>query len=409
MEELITVAEAESIIASTTNRIEEETVSFANAGCRVLREPVLADRPFPPFDRVMMDGIAVQSSHMLEAHAGEFQMEGFAAAGAPRMELMQAQGCVEVGTGAMLPNGCDAVIPYEHLEISGEQASLKNGFSVKAGQNIHCEGSDYPTEALLVDSGVILTARELAVIASCGLSEVKVSRKPRVHVVSIGDELRDIGESVEPYQIRRSNAYALNALFNKHLGAEVKLHHFVDDPQVLERGIPAILEAADMVVFSGAVSRGKKDYLANVLQKLGVERQFHGVNQKPGKPMWYGLTKGGAQVFALPGNPVSSMVCAIRYVLPTLSRMVGLEPFEPLWVAMTETYCFPPFQTLFLPVEFGSRRDATLTARPRPINSSGDLVSIIYTNGFIELPEDLQEFPTGYAARYFPWGHCIGC
>lgn len=409
MDELITVAEAESIIASTAFRIGEESVNFADACCRVLREPVLADRPFPPFDRVMMDGIAVNSAHLLDVNAKEFHIEGFAAAGTPRMRLQEAQGCIEIGTGAMLPEGCDAVIPYEHLDISNNYASLKDGSSVKARQNVHDEGSDYPTEALVVDSGVMLSARELAVIASCGLTKISVSRKPQIHIVSIGDELRDIGETVEPFQIRRSNAYALEALMNRHYGSEVVLHHFPDDPDALAQGIPAILEMADMVVFSGAVSQGKKDYLADVLIKLGVEKQFHGVNQKPGKPMWYGVAKDGTQVFALPGNPVSSMVCAVRYVLPALTRMVGLEPSEPVWVAMTETYHFPPFKTLFLPVVFDSRRDATLTARPMPISSSGDLVSITYTDGFIELPEDLEEFPTGYTARYFPWGYCIGC
>lgn len=400
---MISSIEAARIIDDSTEILGTENCPFEQAAGKVLREEVEADRPLPPCDLVMRDGIAV-SFEAWKGGAREFSVKGVKYAGEPPGQLTDPSGCLEVMTGAPLPQGCDCVVPNECFTINDKRARVMDDFPAESGLYIRRQGSDYPQGATLLKPGLHLRAKEIAVAASCGKTSLMVSVEPRISLVSTGNELVDIDRPVAAHQTRRSNVPALRAaLLNMGLGEPV-CHHFADDVNELIENLGEVIEQSDLVVFSGGISAGKADHVPGILEKLGVKRYFHGVRQRPGKPLYYGKKEGAAAVFGLPGNPLSTLICFHRYVIPALEKMSGQIPRTESWAVLGETFIFEPAFTYFLPVQVETRRDGAAVARPRPPHNSGDFARIVETTGFIELPgEDQNEFQAGYAARYFSW------
>ncbi|WP_262892634.1 molybdopterin molybdotransferase MoeA [Hymenobacter qilianensis] len=223
-------------------------------------------------------------------------------------------------TGAVLPPGTDTVVRYEDVtfqEVDGQRTVTIQGLPERAGHNVHARAADRHQGDLLVPAGTRLGPAEIAVAATIGAATVLVTRLARLAIVSTGDELVDVAEQPLPHQIRRSNAAMLQAAAQA-AGATTEAFHFIDDQDVLRQGLPQLLREFDAVVLSGGVSKGQADFLPGVLRELGVEQIFHEVEQRPGKPFWFGQQPGGAVVFALPGNPVSTFVNYYRYVQPWL-------------------------------------------------------------------------------------------
>ena len=320
---MISVAEASRLVATTIQPLGVEYLSLTLAAGRVLREDLRADRDFPPFNRVAMDGIALRYE-ALAAGQTEFRIVATQFAGQPPVVAADARAAVEIMTGAMLPEDLDTVIRYEDLRFRTDEAGQRYATvqtpPSRAGHNVHARAADRHQGALLVPAGTRLEPAEMAVAATIGAATVAVTRRPRVAVVSTGDELVPITETPAAHQIRRSNGLMLQAAAET-AGALTEAFHFDDDPVALRQGLPALLSGFDAVVMSGGVSMGKADFLPGVLRGLGVEQLFHEVKQRPGKPFWFGRLAGGAVVFALPGNPVSSFVNFYRYARPWLQAM----------------------------------------------------------------------------------------
>ena len=251
---------------------------------------------------------------------------------------------------------------------------------------------------LLVPAGTRLGPAEIAVAATIGAATLSVTRPARLAVVSTGDELVDVAEQPLPHQIRRSNAAMLQAAAHA-AGATAEAFHFIDDQDVLRQGLPQLLSDFDAVVLSGGVSKGQADFLPGVLRELGVEQIFHEVEQRPGKPFWFGQKLGGAVVFALPGNPVSTFVNYYRYVQPWLRACQSPEmpPTPTAFAVLAADVSFRPRLTHFLPVRLELTSDGRLLAHPQRAGGSGDLASLLYCDGFLELPPDQTEFPAGEA------------
>ena len=241
------------------------------------------------------------------------------------------------------------------------------------------------------------------VLASAGKPTVSVSATPRIAVVSTGDELVDVGEPIEPWQIRSSNDRSIEASLRRHCQAEVLRTTLKDDPQAILDGIGRLHEENDVLILSGSVSMGQYDFVPDVLEKLGVEVVFHRIEQRPGRPMWFGTSAASKPVFALPGNPVSTLVCLTRYVVPALKKALGLNPEEVERVRLTDEVRFKADLVYFLPVMLRSDDDGVTLAEPRPTNTSGDFVSLAGTDGFVELPKGADVFPAGTVARLFRW------
>lgn len=387
---LISVKEATSIILGEVGSFGTEQVYFDKVLGRILKEDIKADREMPPFDRVSMDGIAIKTS-VFESGQRTFKIEGVQAAGSEQLTLLNNDHCLEAMTGAMLPLGTDAVIPYELISINDNLATI-NTEDVKHFQNIHKQGLDRKKNEILIPQNFKITSAEVGVLATVGKTKVKVARNPKIAIVSTGDELVDVDQAPRPFQIRKSNVHSLVALL-KEDGIESDSYHLPDNKSALTQKIQSLLEKYDVLMFSGAVSKGKFDYLPEILDHLGVKKLFHKVQQRPGKPFWFGK-KDKTTVFAYPGNPVSTYVSCLRYFFPWLHYSLKGEIEAPSYAVLDRDFVFKPALTYFLQVRLKNER-GLITASPIAGNGSGDLANLTQNDAFMELPSNRSEFKKG--------------
>jgi molybdopterin molybdotransferase len=369
---MIPVEQALQIILENTQDFGVEEVPFLESLGRVLKEDIVADRDFPPFNRVAMDGIAI-NHRFFEHGVRDFKIEGVQPAGSPQATLENAAHCYEVMTGAVLPENTDTVIRYEDLTIDTLMATV-NVSEVIKGKNIHTKGQDRQQGEVLVPQNRVITAAEMGVIATVGKASVKVAKVPKVMIVSTGDELVEVEQTPAAHQIH------------------AETDHIVDDKAQLKEKIARHLETYDALIFSGAVSKGKFDFLPEVLEELGVEKLFHRVVQRPGKPFWYGVVDGKS-IFAFPGNPVSTYVNCLAYFYPWYAKSTGFELKEET-VILGEDVTFKPSLSYFLQVKIEIKY-GHLVAIPVKGNGSGDLASLVEADGFIQLPSDQTDFKQG--------------
>ncbi len=401
---MLTPAEAEARILERIRPLPSEDCPLAAAHGRVLRAPLVAERDFPPFDRVTMDGFALRAA-AVGAGRRRFRIQGLQAAGMVPLFVEVDDACVEIATGAVQPSGTDAIVPYEQVQRNGAEIVLPDDLIVSAGQHLHTRGSDAKQGLVIVPVGTRLTGREIAVAASCGQAVLSVSQRPSIAVVASGDELVEVDAAVvAPHQVRKSNDYALRAaLLATHAAARVERFHLRDLKHELETQLRRILASFDVVLLTGGVSKGRFDYIPEVLASLGVENVFRGVAQRPGKPFWFGMSSRQTPVFALPGNPVSTYTCLHRYVLPALARMAGTAAPRVETVVLTQALAFKPPLAWLLPVAVSSDPAGRRLARPAPFNTSGDFAGLVGTDGFVELPAGPRDFPEGTVARFYSW------
>lgn len=398
---MVSVSEASSIIQSHLYKPTIEKVATTEALDRVLAESVQADRDFPPFNRVAMDGIAIQYDQFIKGRKS-FIIEGIAQAGQPKKKLHNSENCLEVMTGAPLPDNTDTVIRYEDIEIKDSKATLTIP-TLSEKQNIHPQGQDAKQHDILLSAGARLSSAEIALIASVGMSNVSVWSLPKAAIISTGDELVDIQDKPEAHQIRRSNSYALQAAL-KDLGCGANLFHLPDTKETLEKELKAILNDHELLILSGGVSKGKFDFVPEVLNALGVKKHFHKVTQKPGKPFWFGSV-GNKTIFALPGNPVSTFMCFYKYIKPWLMRSLGQTAHEN-FALLANDFQFDGDVTYFLQVNVTNKK-GSLIAQPNPGGGSGDFANLKAVNAFLELPKDQSHFKKGEAFPVYFFRHNI--
>lgn len=367
---------------------------------RVLRQTVIADRPFPPFDRSMMDGYALRASEI--GPEGVFEVTAECPAGSARIRLHpEAKSCAEIMTGAIVPESADCVVPYEATtRLDNNRMQLIEPDAHAAGDYVHKSGSDRPAGDVLIGPGRIIGSRETAIAASCGYATLRVSKQPSIAIVSTGDELVDIAEKPAPHQIRRSNDLMLDAALERIGFNANERAHINDDSKHCTESLRRLGRENDILIISGGISMGKKDFIPEALCRLGFACHFHGVAQKPGKPFGF-WTSPICAVFALPGNPISSLTCLHAYVMPALVTATG-QASGPV---KTSVELSTPVNarddlTVFLPVSLDSNNLAT----PQPVNNSGDLVRILGSAGYIELPPTPEKtYPAGKSFDFHPW------
>ena len=396
---MITPAAAEAAIRSRGVALPSDSRPLLELQGAILREPIIARREQPPFDRVTMDGIALSS--IAANNRREFKVVATQAAGAPALDLSGPGDCIEVMTGAMLPRGCDCVVPVEKIVRRGDVILLADEVQPEPFMNVHPRGSDVSTGARLLEPGVRLGPAEIAVIASNGQHEVAASVDPVITVISTGDELVEPGNPVADYQIYRSNAFAVLAALRRRGFTRLNQDHLPDDLRTLRERLRHHLERSDVLVLSGGVSMGRFDYVPQVLQELGIETVFHKVAQRPGKPFWFGVG-GGKTVYALPGNPVSTLMCLVRYVVAGLDAARGAASQQLETIRLSHDFEVKPALSLFVPA-IVSFADGVRVARLRPTRGSGDFVSLLGTDGFVELPPGPIQVAANTAVPFYPW------
>lgn len=390
MNALLTPSQAEEVIQQTISALPSEILPFQEALGRTLRTPLLADRPFPPFDRVTMDGIACRGCDL---PLGPLIIQGLHPAGSPAPEALKGGHCWQIMTGAVLPPDCDTIIPVEELTISGNSVTLSSAYHSTAGQFIHREGSDCPTGTPVLAAGTVLKPSHLGLAATIGAIEITVTRKPLVSILTTGDELVLPSETPLPYQLRQSNGPALVSAC-QHL-AIPSHQHLPDDLTATISALEETLPACDLILLSGGISKGKKDYIRPAIESLLGPPAFHGVAQRPGKPLAYWKPSSKSPpIFALPGNPNSTLTTFFRYALPALHLLAGNSPTRPITFPLTASLEPHPKLTLFLPVTLLSSGQLEVH---RPQNS-GDFAAALTATGFIEVSPGTQ--PQASASYY---------
>ncbi len=396
---MITVEQAEQLILENILTIPTEKVSIDAALGRILAEDLCADRDFPPFNRVTMDGIAIRHEQLSKGQTS-FLIEATVAAGNPEKTLQNPENCIEVMTGAMIPLGTHSVIRYEDIEIKDKTARITIDINeIKARQNIHPQGSDRKTDDVIVPKGRKLSPAEIGVAATIGKHEILVQRKLRAVVISTGEEIVPITETPLPHQIRTSNGFALQASL-KNWGLETENILLPDNQEIIESRIAAFMETFDVLILSGGVSAGKFDFVPKALENQGVKKLFHKVSQRPGKPFWFGKSANGTVVFALPGNPVSTFMCLNRYFKKWLDASQGLEN-QQLTAELTEDFTFKPELTFFLQVKLSYTLTGKILATPVEGHGSGDLANLVEADAFLELPLERNLFKKGEVFKVF--------
>lgn len=396
---MISVRAALDQVLEDLPRVGGEQVPLAAARGRVLAASIAAPRDVPPFRNSAMDGYAVRSADVAAATAAapvELAVLETVPAGSVARQPVTAGTAIRIMTGAPMPTGADAVV---RVEDTAEQA---NGVAVRAavapGNNVREAGEDLRAGDAVLGPGRLLRPADIGLLASLGSSMLRVGRRPRVAILSTGDELVDLGEPLGPGQIFNSNAYTLAAAVEEAGAVPIHLGIARDDPERI-RAAFADAMTADMALSTGGVSVGNFDYVRAILTELGYRERFWKVAQKPGKPLTFGLC-GRTPVFGLPGNPVSSLVCFYLYVLPALRTMMGQERVHLASAAATleEGLRTAPGLTEFVRCSLQGSPEA-YRARSTGTQSSGVLRSLSLGDALIIGPAEAERLESGARVR----------
>jgi molybdopterin molybdotransferase len=402
MRDLIEIAEAQRILAEATPALDVvETVIDAALG-HVLAETLHADRDFPPTDRSMMDGFAVRTAD-LTSDGQRLRITGEVRAGETDEPPRIAAGeTLRIFTGAVVPEGADAVVMGEVTEEDEAGGTVMIRQQPKAGQHIAVKGENLRRGQAILEPGSLIRAAEIAALTSIGSVRPRVYRRPVVHVLSTGDEIVECDQTPLPHQVRNSNGRTLLAqlaeigLKGRYLGIAP------DTREGLSRRIAEGL-TGDLLLITGGVSVGKYDLVSDVLESAGLETLFHGVSVKPGKPLLAGR-HGACLVMGLPGNPVSTFTGFAVFVLPVIRKMMGLRDWQHPALRATVEVPFearPGRPTYHLARITGSA--SGLSARRIASSGSGDTLSISRANGFMLTPGEGGSISAGSELAVMMW------
>ena len=363
----------------------------------VLAEEIRTDREYPPFDRSTRDGFAVRAD---EAAAGaKLHCVGEVKAGDSVTLPLATGSCVQIMTGAAVPPGADAVVMIEFTSRDGDVVTFQR--AALPGQNIVPRGSEAPAGDVALHPGLRLGFAELAIAAQVGAAQLLCARKPRVAILSTGDEVVPINETPGPFHIRNSNSISLAAQVRLAGGEPVLLGNAMDRSDDLGAKIEQGLRE-EVLVLSGGVSMGKYDLVESVLQAMGAEFFFDAVAIRPGKPTVFARCRD-TFVFGLPGNPVSTMVTFLLFVVPALDLLAGApaRPLPLLEVTLGEPLKEKPGKTHFLPARVEWKGESA-EVRPLPWQGSGDLAALSRANCFLVVPADRQDIAVGERVSVLP-------
>ncbi len=385
---MITVQQAEDIILSQAQDFGRESIPYDLALGKVLAEAITADRDLPPFDRPTVDGIAIAYSSY-EQGIRSFVIKAVQPAGEPPVSIIADNECIEIMTGASLDKSADTVIRYEDISIDNGIATIQ--IDIKKGQNIHLKGKDKKAGEILVKANQVITPAIIGIAASVGKTTLSVKKLPKILIISTGDEMINPESVPEAFQLRRSNGISIKSVLEKYT-VQADMLHLNDDYEEIKKELSRCIEEYDILLMSGGVSMGKFDYLPQVCEELGVEKLFHKIKQRPGKPFWFGKSRNQKLVFAFPGNPVSVFMCLHRYFIPWLRKSLEIQDPAFQYAVLQNDIDFLPSLQYFAQVKLHVNSEGMLTAEIVDTNGSGDFSHLADTEAFIELPLEQNSF-----------------
>jgi molybdopterin molybdotransferase len=373
-----------------------------------LSEDILAPHGMPLFDNSAVDGYAVQAADLADAsreNPVRLKKLGYISAGDSGEDSICSGQCVQIATGAPLPPGADAAVMKEDIEL--EESHVRFFQSIPKTENVRFQGEDIPEGRIVIPAGTVIGPAQMAVLATFGFAKVPVRRVPKVSIVSTGSELVDVEEKPQAGQIRESNRYMLAGMVKQESCELLKMSMVPDVPEILKQEFEAALQA-DVLLVSGGMSVGDKDYAKPVLKEMGVEEIFWKIKFKPGKPLFFGR-RGKTLVFGLPGNPASSYVLFEEFVRPALRQMMGRRILEERMVkaileeSITETYKRMHFMRGQLHEKNGKFR-----VRPLKFQGSHSIGSLVESNALIRVEANSPVLPKGSQVSVRPLLNEIG-
>jgi molybdopterin molybdotransferase len=359
--------EALQIIAQHSLILGTETVHIDDADGRVLAEDIFADRDYPPFNRAAMDGYAINQEDWVSG-IREYIVSETILAGQPASKEFVKGSCCKIMTGAAVPGPANVVIRVEDSVVAGDKVRLTS-LSMKPYMNIARQGEDLLSGSIIAHKYARLTPQMISILAVVGQEQVMVQRLPSVAVVTTGDEVVPLGQSVLPYQIRNSNAYLIKSMLKNNGIVPGFVRHVRDDKEMIKGALNEALRS-DVVIVNGGVSAGDADYVPQLLEGLHVRKLFHKVAIRPGKPIWVGSKPDGGLVFALPGNPFSCLITFNLFVKLFLNLAQGLGAPQYLKLPFEGTRSKKVNLDEFFPVRIDSD---SMTVQSVSINGSGDI------------------------------------
>ena len=378
-------------------KVESEEIPLVKAKGRILAESICADRDFPPFDRVMMDGYAICLGKQMDPPFDTFAIVKEQVIGKQPKLIVSYKEAIPVSTGCVLPKGANAVIPIEWTKLWKDRLSIKDNYQIKKRQYIHQQASDYGSGETLLKRGTFLQSPELSIIASCGHSRIKVAKKLRIGLLVTGSELIPIDEKPDPFQQRRSNEISISSIVEALTGDLPQVLFAGEEYESVLQGISQLKQSCDLILSTGGLALGAGDFTIKALEALGYKIQFHGVNQKPGKPIAYGIhPKTHQQVLALPGSPVSAIVTARIY----LPQILFHPASKPLQVVLKNRPKLLPNMSALIPgkiVDSGK-------IDPIYLQNSGDFATLKASRGIIYCPpSNVEDTANGMEFLFYPW------
>lgn len=376
----ITVAEAERLIKETAKFIGTEEVDIDASYGRVLAMDIIAEVDNPPFDRVPLDGIVCRKNAKFP-----LKMKGCAPAGAKTIDMPEGDDvCLEAMTGAPMPRGAECIVPVEEIIKKDGIVTLKDGVAFDSSRGAHPQGADVRKGDVVLKKGHTIKAPVVAALAANGFSKVLVAKSPVVRILATGDELVSVDSKLlEDGQVRRSNDRMIESVFKSFGCTDIKRHYVKDGQKETEEAIKRCLDECDILVMSGGVSLGNFDYVPESLMKMGVEKVFHHVLQRPGAPFMFGKTAKGQAVFALPGNPVASLSVSTRYVGGYIKEIQGAADKAVPTVRLEKNPKPHEDRERFFCVKLNSDRMGYAMPIQTP---SGDFQKVAIADGIVEIP-----------------------
>lgn len=398
---MISVSEALEKILNSATLLDPIELPVEKALGYVLVDPVIADRPIPPFNRVAMDGFACRSADF-SGDTATFSLIGKIQTGVDSDLVVNTGEAAQVMTGAPCPEGADAVVKIEDATIEENRVTL-TAETMKPGLNIAPMGEDAAEGKVLIEAGTQLTTAGIAVCASVGRHKVRVYRKPTLSVMSTGTEIISPDRTPLPHQIRDCNSFTVRVMSEMQDIAANFVGIGEDDEETLSTMIKEGLKS-NILILSGGVSMGEFDYVPKLLAENGVRKIFHKIRVKPGKPVWFGKTESGTYVFGLPGNPVSVQTCFRLFVEPLIRKLSGkTAPHHRfLRLELAESAKSKTTRDNYMPGRFEVINGITAIA-PVAIRGSGDFSNFEKSDGIFRFPGDIKELPAGSIVEFLPW------
>lgn len=394
---MIEFSEALELITKQAQSFGTEKIGIDNALGRILAKNIYSDRDYPPFNRASMDGYAVRFQDF-EAGIRNYKLIETIYAGESTNKISEKGECYKIMTGASVPLSADFIVRVEDSKIEHDLSVSLIADNINKYKNIAKQGEDIKQGNLVLSKGNVINAAIWATLAVLGKAEIEVQKLPKVAIITTGNEIKQVFEPVNKVQIRDSNSFTVKALLNKFKINEIEKYNVKDEKLQIEEVLSKALKN-DILIITGGVSAGDADYIPETLQKIGVQKIFHKVKIKPGKPIWFGITENKAIVFALPGNPFSVQVACKIFLEPFLNASFQTQLLK------NETHLYTGTERIkinqldeFLPSKFNYN---TLGLELCSFNGSGDISAILNSDGLILHSNDSKNLVYGNKVFFY--------